>query len=79
MEEFTIFCVALLTGLVIGYFLRDTVNSIRAALTKLSESVSSSLGAKEEQEEPKSAIVEALTPEQEAKQAMEARMKRVNK
>ena len=78
MEALAIFCIVYLTGFFIGYFQRNIVESIRSALTVLSEKVSGSMSAKEEQEEPKSTIVEALTPEQEAKQAMEARMKRIN-
>lgn len=71
--------VVLLVGVYfIGYFTRTVVDSIRRALTILSDRLQGSVSIKDELDEPKSTIVEPLSPEQEARQAMEARMRQIN-
>lgn len=62
-----------LAGLIIGYFYRDLVETVK--------NISQSLPRRkteEEKVEPQSMIIEALTPEQTAKQEFEERVKKLN-
>lgn len=63
----------LLSGLLIGYYHRDLLEVVKRLKT-----LQATPKPEEIKEEPRSMIVEALTPEQEAKKALEERVKRLN-
>lgn len=61
-------------GFALGYMLRDVKDAIKA----LQEAVKSRIVKEKVKDEPKSLIIEALTPEQEARRDMLDRIQKIN-